>query len=241
MQREAAFASITRGRQWNLFSLDPKFGVAGTWTPNPEFDPVISYWVRDAKAEGATITIRDASGAVVRTLTGPAAVGLNRVTWDMRMEGVTGPERRGGAGRQFGGASPNAGPLVLPGTYRVSVAVPGVTTPLTGTLEVQGDPMDARFTVAQRRARQDALLDMHKLQRDLSDARAALDRSGTRADGAALRAEIDRLLGVTGTILRTIETFNSAPTADQRAQIAWASADARRVFTALNRQTGAGQ
>ena len=54
------------------------------------------------------------------------------------------------------------------------------------------------------------------------------------ADAASrAQVEVDRLLGITSGLLRTIESFNSAPTADQRQQIAWAAEDATRAIAAL--------
>jgi hypothetical protein len=50
-----------------------------------------------------------------------------------------------------------------------------------------------------------------------------------------LSAEGERLLGISGGLLRAIEEFNTAPTADQRQQIAWAFADDARSVAILNR------
>ena len=88
-KRAAVLASVTRGRQWNLSSLGPTYGAGEFYAPNPEFDPTISYHLRDAASGQATIAISDAGGQVVRTLRGPAQRGLNRVTWDMYMESAT--------------------------------------------------------------------------------------------------------------------------------------------------------
>ena len=73
---------------------------------------VITYVVRD-KADRATVTITDISGATVATLKGSAEPGLNRVQWNMRRAGGG-----GGRGGGFGG-----GPLLAPGEYRVTVSV----------------------------------------------------------------------------------------------------------------------
>jgi hypothetical protein len=69
LKRDALLVSTTRGRQWQVFSALPVYGAGGYYAPNPEFDPTITYYVRDAASGGATITIRDARGATVRTLT----------------------------------------------------------------------------------------------------------------------------------------------------------------------------
>lgn len=83
-----------------------------------------------AEAEEETptvvVTIRDAAGEVVRTMTIPPSEGVSRVTWDFRSNPVIAPAgsedeetprpRRGGGG---GGS----GPPVVPGTYSVSLGL----------------------------------------------------------------------------------------------------------------------
>ena len=47
---------------------------------------MITYYLRDAAPGTVSVEISDAAtGALVRTLKGPSAKGLNRVTWDLRM------------------------------------------------------------------------------------------------------------------------------------------------------------
>ncbi|HYC50883.1 MAG TPA: hypothetical protein VEB19_07245 [Gemmatimonadaceae bacterium] len=239
--RDAVMVSATRGRQWNLFSLVPNSGHEEYFAPNPEFDPVITYYVRDGAATPASVTIRDAQGAVIRTLSGPSAKGVNRVTWDMRMDPAIasdaqpGQRQTGGGGR--GGAATAAGPLVLPGSYTVSVAIPGIAAALTSPVTIQGDPMDADFTTAARRTRQAALMSVYGQQKQLGEARTTLRRIASQGAAAAanerLVAEVDRLIGISGTLLRLIESYNGVPTADQRQQMAWLSEDTGRAMTAV--------
>jgi hypothetical protein len=77
-------------------------------------------------------TIADATGHVVRTLTGPVTQGFHRVTWDLREPAATLPRPRPEDAEDDLFYSDDVGPLVMPGTYKVSVAkrVRGVTTPL---------------------------------------------------------------------------------------------------------------
>ena len=268
VKSDALLVSITRGRQWRFSSLGPTYGEGVLYAPNPEFDPAISYYVRDGASGTATITISDAQGAKVRTLRGPAARGVNRVTWDMHMDSAI-PEADaamgrggraggggGGGGRGGGGAG---GPLVLPGKYSVAITVPGVATMLHGELTVQPDPLDAGFLAADRRARQDTLMQLYGLQKTLVSARTAVrslvgqadaikqDLTRGGASGAAAKAdsltdrltrlltEVDRVLGIAGTLMRAIEGFNSLPTTDQHNQLAWAVDDATRAASTLNR------
>lgn len=89
------------------------------------------------------ITITDEKGQVVATHYGPAEAGLNRFVWDLRYDGPT-PLRRearrqppaaaGGGEFRF----PTGGPLVAPGTYRITVSAAGHTE--TATVTVRSDP-----------------------------------------------------------------------------------------------------
>lgn len=261
LSNPAVLVSITRGRMWNLFGLGPTYGVGEFYAPNPEFNPVISYYVRDAVAGNATITINDASGNRVRALAVPVVRGLNRVTWDMRMDSAIPGDAEagggGGGGGRGGGAGPGAGPLVLPGTYAVTVRIPGVSGELRGNATVSEDPLD-RMSAVDRRARQDAIMRVYGLQKSLVTARTAAQTLVTQSDSirldvsrggaiaiaqadsltgriARLRAETERVLGIAGTMLRAMENFATTPTADQRQHVEWASADAALAVTMLNR------
>ncbi|HZS10200.1 MAG TPA: glycosyl hydrolase [Blastocatellia bacterium] len=85
----------------------------------------------EEEAPAVILTVSDASGRVVRRLTGPVTAGMNRVTWDLRDPAaslaLTPPSPEAAI---F--AEPPGGPLVMPGKYTVSLArrVNGVTTQL---------------------------------------------------------------------------------------------------------------
>src|SRR5262249_54664480 len=88
-----------------------------------------------AEAEEETpviiVTVSDEDGKPLRTLNGPVSEGIHRVSWDLRLPSPTLPRpRRGGDDDDeelF--TAPGGGPLVVPGTYKVSLAkrVDGVT------------------------------------------------------------------------------------------------------------------
>jgi photosystem II stability/assembly factor-like uncharacterized protein len=88
----------------------------------------------EEEAPAILITITDASGTVIRTLTGPAGKGVHRVSWDLREPAATLPRVRPPEPEEELFAEPPGGPLVMPGMYQVSVArrVGGVLTPLAG-------------------------------------------------------------------------------------------------------------
>ncbi len=234
LKSDALLVSATRGRQWHVFASLPVAGVGDFYAPNPEFDPTITYYLRDNATGSATITIRDARGAAVRTLSGPTERGLNRVTWDMHMDSALpeGAAMGGGRGRGAAG-NPAAGPLVLPGTYAATIRVPGIARELRADIVVAADPMEAT-TAADRRARQDALVQLYGLQKTLAQLWTATRAKGQPSDSAAkllatAQLEVDRLLGITANLMRSIESFSGPPTADQRAQIGWVQEDVTRA------------
>jgi photosystem II stability/assembly factor-like uncharacterized protein len=87
------------------------FGQGYLLTPNSENGMAIQYYIRNARSDGATIVITDASGKEVARLKGGSAAGINTVFWNM-LE----PPPQGGAGRR-GGGGPRPG-------YSPSVWVP---------------------------------------------------------------------------------------------------------------------
>ena len=141
---------------------------------NPPYGASINYYLQAASAEDVTITILDGQGAVVRTLAGPQASGLNRLYWDLRYETTTevrlrtsplyapdvtvGPE----GWRPMSGMGAGAGRLSIlapPGTYTVQLSVGG--RQLTQTLEVRKDPHSAG-TEADIQAQMTMLLELRR-------------------------------------------------------------------------------
>src|ERR1019366_1052588 len=157
------------------------YGHGEFFAPNPEFDGVISYYLRDAASGPVSVEISDAAtGAPVRMLKGSAAKGLNRVTWDLRMSAALPDEeaatliggrggRGGGGGGGGRGGGGQTGPLVFPGKFKVLVKVPGVTGELRGEMTVEGDPL-TNFGDADRRARQALVMSVYAVQKSLAAA-----------------------------------------------------------------------
>ncbi|HSF14225.1 MAG TPA: glycosyl hydrolase [Vicinamibacteria bacterium] len=77
------------------------------------------------------LTVRDGEGNVVRRLEGPESKGFHRVAWDLRFPDSR-PTRLKETPPDNPFASPPQGPMVVPGTYEVSLSkrVGGVVTPL---------------------------------------------------------------------------------------------------------------
>ncbi|HET9481070.1 MAG TPA: hypothetical protein VFP98_04870, partial [Candidatus Polarisedimenticolia bacterium] len=93
---------------------------------NPPFGAFINYFIREFTGADVSITVTDAAGRKVRSLTGPAAPGLNRVVWNLQ------PDKD--PIWDFG--TPSGQPrLVRPGDYTVALSFGGVTQKQTLRVE----------------------------------------------------------------------------------------------------------
>ncbi|NIM00733.1 MAG: glycosyl hydrolase, partial [Acidobacteria bacterium] len=88
-------------------------------TPTPGWDALIEEDL-EPKPE-IVLTVRDADGAVVRRLTGPAKAGFHRVAWDLRYPSMR-PWTPPRADRPEFDRRERGGPLAPPGTYSVEIA-----------------------------------------------------------------------------------------------------------------------
>lgn len=86
------------------------------------------------------LTVKDASGNVVRKIKAPVRKGMNRIAWDLRFAS-TNPIR---PGRSIGGGRfSRGGAMVPPGTYSVSLAkeIEGTVSNLAGPVEFEVVPL----------------------------------------------------------------------------------------------------
>jgi cytochrome c556 len=134
---------------------------------------MLSYWVPDGlDARGAAIEIRGASGEVVRTLDGQANSGLNRTSWDLRVDlpgGEAEPSGEGGGGGFF--RQPQ-GPEVVPGSYMVRVTVGEQSS--EQSLTVRPDPR-VDVPMADRIAKFEASMEAAVLNRRYTEADSRYD------------------------------------------------------------------
>jgi photosystem II stability/assembly factor-like uncharacterized protein len=144
--------------EWRLYDHKADTGHKVFLAPNPPDGALVTYWLKAKPGEKdeVKITVTDASGTVVRELKGPKELGLNRTSWDLRHEAPVKPEE--GAERSFMG--PPRGPLVLPGTYTVKVAVGSLEA--KQTVVVEDDPR-IRATDDDRKAWHEALMEAGKI------------------------------------------------------------------------------
>src|SRR5438046_8924951 len=98
-----------------------------------------------------------ATGQALRALRGSGRAGLNQVSWDLRMEPPIADGARDNAAPAAGPGAPPQGPLVVPGTYTVTVRAGGRI--LTGAIRVDVDPR-VTFADSDRKARPAALLNL---------------------------------------------------------------------------------
>jgi hypothetical protein len=243
---DAFLVTPARGRLLSIYTPQAWFGAGQYFASNPESGASIDYFLRTPPAREIVVRVADAHGTLVRTLKGTARAGLNHVSWDMRMESPLPEEPRdvspGGIGTL------PAGPLVLPGSY--SVSIDGAPRPLKGELKIDGDPRVV-FSDADRRGRQAALLDLYTLMKTLGAARVAAGSGVAHAEGTnraapgdlqdpaekfrGLRARLGTLITAANTLSRSIEGYSGLPTVDQRRQIDWAFGDSREAIDGLNR------
>jgi photosystem II stability/assembly factor-like uncharacterized protein len=92
----------------------------------------------EEEAPAVIFTISDSSGRVVRRLTGPVTAGMQRISWDLRSPASSLPPPPNPEAENPFDEGP-AGPLVMPGTYKVSLAkrVDGAITSLGQAQEFQ--------------------------------------------------------------------------------------------------------
>ncbi|HYJ47652.1 MAG TPA: hypothetical protein VEV81_13640, partial [Pyrinomonadaceae bacterium] len=128
------------------------FSMGGYSAPNPPRGASIDYYLpaelkatpeqTKRKETAVKIVVTDEQGGNVRTFYGPAKMGFNRASWDLRYEGARKlnflPATAGEREETEFQFDSSAGPLVLPGTYKISVTVGGKT--LLQTVQVGLDP-----------------------------------------------------------------------------------------------------
>ncbi|HEX8181355.1 MAG TPA: hypothetical protein VF525_17565, partial [Pyrinomonadaceae bacterium] len=139
----------------------------------------------EEEAPAIIFTITDGEGNIVRRLTGPPTAGFQRVNWDLRYPPAVvaappagGGEEGGAGGGGGGGGQGPSGSLVLPGTYKVTMAkrVGGVITQLSAPqqFEVMTEAREGTST-ADRAALVEFQRKVTRLQRAVTGALSTAD------------------------------------------------------------------
>jgi photosystem II stability/assembly factor-like uncharacterized protein len=161
----------------------------------------------EEEAPAVLLTVSDARGAVVRTLTGPVTKGFHRVSWDLRGPSASVPPVRAAGSDEDLFRERAFGPPVLPGTYKVTLSarVAGVERRLAGPVEFKvvlhdadrGD-LEALYAFQQKvvrleRAVQGALESARELEQRLGRIKRALDHTpAVPAKAKALAREAEK-------------------------------------------------
>ena len=180
---------------------------------NPPQAAILS-WYQKKPVSSLQLKVTDSAGREVREISGTTLAAVNRAgiqsaCWDLRVQPVAIQPvagrggRQGGAGAQspfgagcggaggggrgggFGGGSP--GPLVLAGTYNVSLVVDGKTVD-TKPLRVMSDPQVV-LTDAERKKLYEMAIELHELQRRATEAGAGVGSLNTRLPELAKEAQ----------------------------------------------------
>ena len=105
MSSDVAVFDIPTATEFRLYNRKGNVGHKWFTAPNPPNGAMIDYYLKTKPEGNVRITISDASGKVMRELSGTREAGVNRVVWDLRM-GAPGQALgggRGGGGRGGGG------------------------------------------------------------------------------------------------------------------------------------------
>ena len=149
--------------------------------PYPGFDQLRAE--DDEDAPYLLLTVTDAQGTVARRLRAAGTAGIQRLSWDLRSAPATPVSFATSSNPDDLFSEPPVGPLVTPGTYRVTLAKVsnGSVSPLAGPVEFQVKALNNATLAATDRA---ALLafqrDAGELQRQLRTAGEQLGDAGNR-------------------------------------------------------------
>ncbi|MCH7780452.1 MAG: glycosyl hydrolase, partial [Acidobacteria bacterium] len=130
------------------------------------------------------LTVTDADGNVVRRLSGSKDAGIHRVTWDLRYPSSR-PTRLEPPSFDNPFEDPPRGPMVVPGTYRVSLAqrVDGEWSELAGPVEFEVVALvTATLGAEDRQALLAFQLKVARLQRAVLGAGRAIRETDTRLE-----------------------------------------------------------
>ena len=158
---------------------------------NPPYGASISYWLGEPVDDDVVLSIADASGTEVSSMSGTNLSGINRVTWNLRLG-------TGGAFQQGSGGAPGQAFRLLapPGRYLVTLRAGDVEMSQTLTIlkdpESGGSLAEINTQFAMLRELDAALGRAAELTSWVDTIRVQLDTLGTRLAGDSNEAELRR-------------------------------------------------
>ncbi len=174
--------------------------------PNAPYGALLTWWLGGTYGMDVPLRleVRDASGRIVRSLTGTNRGGLNRVVWDLTETSTCAsdgsPPVAVGGGRG-GGRGGGTWLRAVPGEYTVRLVAPGQT--LEQPLRVRIDPrvdageedLRAWHVAAKKIERMECTIDnaaarVRSLDAQLADAATSGGDTSLRADAEAVRREL---------------------------------------------------
>ncbi|MFN7117247.1 MAG: VPS10 domain-containing protein [Saprospiraceae bacterium] len=136
VNKDVALLEPRPAMRWQMYSMLEDLGDREYVAKNPEYGAYVNYYIAQDAKEPVKLDIKDASGAMVYTLTDSTAkAGFNRLIWDLRGQAATKLNRPVGSGGWGGG---DFRPLVVPGVYTAVLTANGKT--LETKITVKGDP-----------------------------------------------------------------------------------------------------
>ncbi|HEX6084489.1 MAG TPA: hypothetical protein VF266_08180, partial [Thermoanaerobaculia bacterium] len=138
----------------------------------------------DDKAPEVDIEVADATGAVIRKFKGPAKLGVNRTSWELRRDAFKRVQVPGEEPSEF---RPRTGPEILPGTYTVTIKFRGKEA--KQSVRVVADPRETVPAEA-RQAKFDAVMRAGKMTETITTAIERIQK--TRADIDAVSAKLKK-------------------------------------------------
>ncbi len=199
--------------------LGPSRPVPNAGT-NPSAGVSIDYWLAQAPAGEATLTILDGAGNEIKQFSSatrgreglPAAVGVNRFLWDMRYPDVPAAPREDEL-TSFEATSP-AAPVAAPGSYTVRLTVDGQA--YEQPFQIRKDPQVAA-TDADLQAQFELSMNIRQRASDIVDALnrihdAQRQLAGSTADAAQVASAREQLRAIEGQLQRLANPDNPMDT-----------------------------
>lgn len=191
----------------------------------------------EEEAPSIILSISDAEGNVVRTMTGPAGKGLNRIAWNLRYPAPSLDDD-------------NGGPLVMPGNFQVSVAkrVNGVLTQLAGPVPFRVALLDSgAMSPDDRKTLADFQQKVDHLQRAVSGALAVANdvhsrlgqiRKALMETPSHTESLLDSTLAIDARVRNILRNLRGDPTTRNRSEDSrWSISE--RVGSIMDDERGA--